>query len=333
MNINAMVYAACVCITIPASGMFANYKVKARIHVYNEWQKPVTNAIVKIYTRKDLVASLGRSGSPKREIVAACDLNGLAIAEFPCYTGEFSCYVEAEGYYGEYERGIRLRCGTPGFFSEDLLEHEKNVTFTLRKIRNPIPMYYNMLGSTYKAPRPSGCFGFDLKMNDWVRPYGKGEIADFELNYDCHWDSTNHLCKGSLDFLEKDAGAYKRKFHASKSFMLDYVADTNMMFAHSIPFYVSAGTDRIKDRFNYIRNHPLKDDEFLVIRSRVRHDNQGRIVSAHYSVIVGPFKIGETFSFLSSYFNPTPNDTNLEYDKKNNLTPKRDRLRHRPAKE
>lgn len=327
MKVNAIAYLFCVCITFPTLGEFANYIVKARIHVYDEWQKPVSNAIVKVYTRKDLIANLGRSGSPKREIVTACDLKGLAIAEFPCYTGAFSCYVEAEGYYSEYKRDIRLRCGSPGFFSENLLEHEKDVTFTLREKRNPIPMHYNMLGSTFKPPRSSGRFGFDLKMNDWVRPYGKGEIADFELNYDCHWEPTNHLCTGSLDFVEKDAGAYKRKFQASKSFVLDYAADTNMVFSHSIPFHVSAGMDRIKDRVNYIRNHPLKDDEFLVIRSRVQHDDQGKIVSAHYSVIVGPFKISDRFSFLASYFNPTPNDTNLEYDEKNNLTPRRDRVR------
>ena len=327
MKVNTIMYVFCVCMTFQSWGMFANNKVNVRIHVYDERKNPVTNAVVKVYTRRDRIASLGRSGSPEREIVVACDVNGLAVAKFPCYSGDFSCYVEAQGYYKEYERDIILRRDNSGFYSVNLLEHEKDVTFTLREKRNPIPMHYNMLGSTFKPPRRSGRFGFDLKMNDWVQPYGRGEVADFELNYDCHWEPTNHLCTGSLDFLEKDAGAYKRKFHASKSFVLDYVANTNMVFSPSIPFHVSAGMDRIKDRLNYIRNHPLKDDEFLVMRSRVQHDDQGKIVSAHYSVIVGPFKIGDTFSFLSSYFNPTPNDTNLEYDEKNNLTPRRDRMR------
>ena len=323
MKVNFIVFAFCACMTFQLWGMFANNNVKVQIHVYDERKNPVTNAVVKVYTRRDRIASLGRSGSPEREIVAACDLNGLAIAKFPCYSGEFSCYVEAQGYYQEYERDVILRRDNSGFYSVNLLEHEKDVTFTLREKRNPIPMHYNMLGSTFKPPRTSGRFGFDLKINDWVRPYGKGEIADFELNYDCHWEPTNHLCTGSLDFIEKDAGAYKRKFHPSKTFVLDYVADTNMVFSPSIPFHVFTGADR----FKYILEHPLKDDEYFVIRSRVRHDTQGRIESAHYSVIVGPFKIGKTFDFLSSYFNPTPNDTNLEYDEKNNLTPRRDRIR------
>ena len=324
MKVYTIVYAFCACLTFQSLGMFANNNVKVRIHVYDERKNPITNALVKVYTRRDRIASLGRSGSPKREIISACDLNGQAIAEFPCYTGEFSCYVEAQGYYKEYARDVRLRCGTPSFYSENLLEHDKDVTFTLRRKRNPIPLHFNSVSPTFITPRQSGVFGFDLKKNDWVQPFGKGEIADFQVHYDCHWDSTNLMCTGKLDFVEKDAGVYKRKCHASKSFVLDYSADTNMVFTRSIPFYVSAGPGRLK----YARDYLLMDDEYFVVRSRVRHDLYGGIESANYSAIVGPFRIGRTFYFQNCYFNPTPNDTNLEYAERSNLTPRCDRVRH-----
>ena len=114
MKGNAMVYAFCACMTFQSLGMFANYNVKARIHVYDERKNPVTNAVVKVYTRRDRIASLGRSGSPEREIVAACDLKGLAMAEFPCYTGHFHAMLRPKGITvntkeTSYKRNIKLR--------------------------------------------------------------------------------------------------------------------------------------------------------------------------------------------------------------------------------
>ena len=66
MKVNTIMYVFCVCMTFQSWGMFANNNVKIRIHVYDERKNPVTNALVKVYTRRDRIASLGRSGSPER---------------------------------------------------------------------------------------------------------------------------------------------------------------------------------------------------------------------------------------------------------------------------
>ena len=60
------------------------------------------------------------------------------------------------------------------------------------------------------------------------------------------------------------------------------------------------------------------------LRTRVRLDKDGRVISANYAKVIGDFCLDaarSSFSF-SYYFNPYPDDRNLEFDPKNNLFPK-----------
>jgi hypothetical protein len=59
--------------------------------------------------------------------------------------------------------------------------------------------------------------------------------------------------------------------------------------------------------------------EYMVIRSRVKCDEKGNIVSANYSKILGSMGLMGRVSLEESVFNPRPNDTNLEFDPARNL--------------
>jgi hypothetical protein len=66
----------------------------------------------------------------------------------------------------------------------------------------------------------------------------------------------------------------------------------------------------------------LEIDEKLgfFIKTRVKLDEQGREISAHYAKFITDVQIDIRGRIkFTSYFNPTPNDTNLEFDLKNNL--------------
>ena len=68
----------------------------------------------------------------------------------------------------------------------------------------------------------------------------------------------------------------------------------------------------------------FQSNEYIAFKSRIKRDADGSIIGAHY----GKFYSGIEFmrglgeyvgvGFLY-YFNPTPNDRNLEFDGKNNL--------------
>ena len=63
----------------------------------------------------------------------------------------------------------------------------------------------------------------------------------------------------------------------------------------------------------------INGGEYMVIRSRVKCDEHGNIVSANYSKILGPMGLFGMVGLKEAVFNPRPNDTNLEFDPKRNL--------------
>jgi hypothetical protein len=82
----------------------------------------------------------------------------------------------------------------------------------------------------------------------------------------------------------------------------------------------------------YLREHqwekspnftPPPDEKLgFFIKTRIKTDESGNIISAHYAKIIQDLEIDIRGRIkFTSYFNPTPNDTNLEFDLNKNLTP------------
>ena len=111
-------------------------------------------------------------------------------------------------------------------------------------------------------------------------------------------------------------------------FMGEFVSHPHILLKSTIPGE-SAGT-QFSDRYIAFDRHGDKidffgkqwsndDDEYIVIRTRTKCDDNGRVVSAHYAKIYGPIGFGGEFTCTGLYFNPNDNDTNLEADTKINL--------------
>jgi hypothetical protein len=60
----------------------------------------------------------------------------------------------------------------------------------------------------------------------------------------------------------------------------------------------------------------LMKNNGMFLRVRTQLDKDGNVVSAHYAKIVSPQRPGNRFKI---FYNPTPNDRNLEYDLQTNL--------------
>jgi hypothetical protein len=73
------------------------------------------------------------------------------------------------------------------------------------------------------------------------------------------------------------------------------------------------------------KNTDLGENQYLVFRIRTVTDKDGKIVSANYGEIYGPFEYGllggKYRVQFNYYFNPTANDRNLEFDPPKNLFP------------
>jgi hypothetical protein len=191
-----------------------------------------------------------------------------------------------------------------------------NPTFqvTLKEIRKPIPMVAKKVES--KVPKYDVPIGFDFKVGDWVAPYGKGVVADMTLTYS-ETEREDTWCKYDfkVEFLSPSGGAYIQKKDSYS--ILGSVNEAALEGYSPSRSFVYERTDS-----KIIQDVKITTDDCLVFRSRTETDEKGVIVNANYGKIYGPFDFAYGRNrkvVFTYYFNPTPNDRNLEFDGKNNL--------------
>lgn len=220
-------------------------------------------------------------------------------------------------------KGIRFQMRYGRFSSHDDLRGgvefdsiKTNLSFVLRRRINLVPMHSFGALTKYSMPSKKGCWGYDLQLGDWLSPLGKGEVADFDVEYNWQQTEQDVRCFGKIVFKEPFSGAYRATKVKSDNLQSAYLADTNHLYQSQIEYSAYARFDtRQEDSERPI----LFDDEYLVVRSRVKTDGKGNIVSANYSKIYGPFRIGRELTYRQSNYNPNVNDPNIEFDVSRNL--------------
>lgn len=209
--------------------------------------------------------------------------------------------------------------------------------------RNPRPMYaYDDMDGDYLPMKNPSLFltnglevtrykpvDFDMKEclvvsykpdHDDFYDGPAGKVADFHIERFSVLTNGVKTTFGWIDF-PPGCGAYKRNTTGDDSFPTTYEADTNATFLSRITFECSSiGGDVV--HFQDL----LAEDEYMVLRTRVMTNETGVVTNCNYSKILGPMYIShpldssDRVNFRSLIFNPTPNDPNLEYDLRNNLS-------------
>ena len=282
--------------------------VKVICHVLSEDGNPVTNAVVKTTTERDRLNMSWTKPIKMKTWTVSSGKDGRAISYFTCHSGDFEVEVSADGFYPERLRDQHFAIEMNSSYSEYIFfEREKELSITLRRVINPVDMVVHRFPEK-TFPRRSGKFGFDLERCDWTAPFGEGKVADVTFKYDLVVTNDGERCVGSLSF-NASGGAYKLKKHKSTSLVSVYEADSNATYRTEFPFssYCS-----YKDSVNHGSVRVAGDDEYLVFRTRIVKDDNGNIVSANYGKIYGAIRTVGFFGAKAIYFNPTPNDTNLE---------------------
>ena len=284
-------------------------------HVKEEDGSPISNATVKVWTDKSRYGGWAKS-SQYDYYTGITDANGTVKISFACYVAYFEGCAYSDRHYREDCGYIEIKHIGHADWSATLTEHSKDISFTLRRKKNPIPMYVSSTPLEFKLPAQKGFWGFDLKVHDWIAPYGKGKVADFSIEYS-EESMINGLysCTGAVIFAKLN-GAYVMKKNKSKAFWSVHEADTNAVYAQRFPFHYIPAMDGSQPTY---RHDTINEDEYLVLRTRVETDALGNIKSANYSKIYGPILVGRGFRFRESCFNPTPNDPNIEFDVNRNL--------------
>ena len=310
------------------------------IRVVDDDGIPVSNAVVNVsFTSGHVVFGKGTPHYYKGHT----GQDGKASVGFNCDSSDVHWSVSADGFYQSELRKEVFKIDVvqipPAFYNVIMLEHEKHGEITLYRKKNPQPMYAYSRQMKVETPIANGRYGFDLQCFDWLPPLGKGKIADFyyvrerkdiERVNKLISQNDEHRIRvfrsdepdapkfgediGRIEF-EKGGGAYVCKQTGNANFPATHRADLTANYCPSIPIRICENNGQL-----WLQEGPvIAKDEYMVVRSRVKYDEHGNVVSANYSKIVGPWEIGSLMCPFETVFNPRPNDTNLESDPERNL--------------
>ena len=284
------------------------YGAMAQISVrtVDDEQKPIGGVMLKCQFDAALRSRGGASS-------VTTDTNGMAIVSGK--TGKSVLIVATKpGYYGASDEICYISQGQG-------VEHGKwkpwNIvrTLILRPIKNPVANKVP-IEDWLKAKTPSVWIGLDVAKYDFVKPHGKGEVADMEIKYELRGrDYGNIDCMDVyIRFPWDYSGAYYQNRCMTSDFKDAYFAVTNEPYLKEFHFFDHTLRD---GRGNVVRHDKQMFDnsKTMIVRSRCVVDEKGELKEARYSQITN-FRFGCDENgcclMFQPIFNPTPNDTNLE---------------------
>ena len=193
------------------------------------------------------------------------------------------------------------------------------VTLVLKRIIHPIPMYAKLVDSSPRGFNRTGSgpftlkktAGYDLKVGDWVAPYGKGRTADIIFTrYFTKQAPNNYDDKLIVSFPNPDDGIQEYSIPA-----LD--EGSTLRSPHVAP--VSGYQPKlVRNSYAHPGQHgkfDYNENRIYLFRVRTVLSKNGKVKSALYGKIYGDF---EEMQFRY-YLNPVPNDRNIEFNPKHNL--------------
>jgi len=279
-------------------------KAKLTLHVVDLHGQSVTNADV--HVGFNLL-----SGKTPDVATGQTDTNGIFIAEGLCSVYA-NCWFTKDGYY-KTDYMHRFLTDSPDCVKDGKWQPwNPTIEITLKEKRNPIQMIARQV--EIKLPNRDEPFGFDFQMGDLVKPYGKGEQTD--LLFKCNIEERGHIHDYKMELFVtavlQDEGIIVNKTDGWSQFKTAYEAQES---GYEPLYYLV--TDRTPSKI--LQKIEFTQAEYLTFRSRIARDDEGKIISSHYGTIIDVLSYhlddknpDGAIVRLLYFFNPTPNDRNLE---------------------
>ena len=275
----------------------------ATVTVLGDDKQPVANAKVIVYYTIPPMAFPDDSGKYSGKIEGQTDTNGIFLAEHVDRTGSVDFEINKDGFY-QNRKACTLRDPIENANDRDIF-----LTLTLKKISKPVAMYSKKYAMALKLPEYGKLIGYDLMIGDWVGLYGNGVSTDlfFEQDY-TNAPSGGYYSKITIAFPKVGDGIQLYDIPDSET-------GSGLRSPHTAP--TDGYQSKLARETSALHGQPSKFEfdpkRIYLFRVRTVKDHEGNIVSAHYGKIYGDFM---QFSY---YFNPTPNDRNIEFAPNQNL--------------
>lgn len=293
-------------------------RLKETLRIVDSKGKSVPDANVKV--------GLGQGSSRKIKVHSGTtDTNGNWTVEGTC--SRFANYrISKDGYYETY---LEKR-----MFSVDYADVNRRikdgrwepwnpiVKVVVKEKRRPIPLVQTSV--VLHVPALSAPLGFDCLTGDWVKPHGKGVVADLVFTLSL----TNSLagakqgeCQLKIQTTDLEGGAIIMP-KANDGSKMQSVYEAPLHGYKSPVSFRRAWIGR-----TISEEKQLNNDEYMLFKSRIVRDPDGNLVKANYGKIYylrfGADIPEQPFAGridIRYYLNPTPNDCNLEWNGENAVT-------------
>jgi hypothetical protein len=290
-------------------GAFNYPSAKVTVRVVDENQQPVNHADVTL-------------GFGDTSVEGLTDVHGLFNGEGPCGAAGMGSRIIKDGYYNG-------AAPIPRFVDLDEAHNRWkpwNETYTaiLRPIGKPLALYAKKVRTN--IPVLEQPCGFDLEVGDWVVPYGKGVKSDFIFNVQDRKleDTENFESQGELAFTNPGDGLQQTSMSANgTNSFFEWERQAPLSGYQTNYHLYNTWWERKgqKGTQNFKFGGKEWEGYFFRVRTVVQ---DGQVVSAHYCKIRGGIEIDPRWAptctiAFAYYFNPTPNDRNLEWKVGNNL--------------
>ena len=289
-----------------ATGASCQEARTVKVQVTEESGTPIEDAHVSVWY-------MGFRPGESKEVAGNTNKKGVFLAKgVPLLRME--AFISKEGYY-KSESGRLSR------------KKDHAITLVLRRIKNPIPLYAKRYRG--KLPGLNNKYGFDLRKGDWVAPFGKGKQIDLFFAANIVRDRESKLAgKITISFPDEKEGAAKvttqngylpqsQLIMPNQAFAAGYISKISRIESGyeniSKPFktsYFFRTRAQKKDSGKYIFNYSkfAKGFDFMMGGGRFLEEPYRNKYPKEYAMV--------EFTY---YFNPTPNDRNLEFDPTRNL--------------
>lgn len=173
-------------------------------------------------------------------------------------------------------------------------------------------IYHHNLIYDRKIPSFDIVLGYDLKKNDWCRPFGKGVYDDLQIKYE-RKQGTNPFDiyqLVSISMTNCVDGYIRMPIDKKSAFRTVYEAPIEgYMHKPTYLEYNRRGGTLAKGIITDEREFPK--DEYIVFRTRTITDETGSVVSAHYGYIAG-LSFNNKCLECVIVFNEEENNRNIE---------------------
>lgn len=310
-----------------------NYQITTEVRDDNN--KPIQGANVEA-SRDVLIPESPIPLSKPIRINALTDQNGISKINFSSVQTPRGVCISKEGYYvftadTNWEQPFEFTGTTTA-----------KVKAVLRPIKNPIPMFAREK-SGFEVKEFDEEYQFDFEVGELLPPHGKGVHPDIRVTMkgtridngpDEHEDIDFQACirfTNPLDGLIEFA-VQPKDGAVGSSFISDYLAPES---GYLPTLERKAVWGKVRKSPSYWEDLRSLEKKAYYFRVRTQTDAAGKIISANYGKIYGPLTLAPVLknhaafrralkaniSVNDLYFNPTPNDRNVEFDTKRNLIP------------